>query len=193
MLVCVHMLTGLCGRPQGSHSKAATANPSPLVVESVDGQKADARKLVNSAHFGRQVPEAAAPRRSFLEDQLDGDTALRVLLDASLETFNTHTRCPVGTCAVHSPGRISLLSLPIDPEASWCAGRATAAWSGRPCCVQADHVVMFRSEACGDDTLHTGESARSTSRSWTCMPSGATSRWCPARARCGSVSGRTGG
>lgn len=40
-----------------------------------------------------QVPGAASPRRSFLDDQLDGDTALRSLLDASLEAFNTRTRC----------------------------------------------------------------------------------------------------
>lgn len=33
------------------------------------------------------------PRRSFLEDQLDGDTALRTLLDASLDSFNTRARC----------------------------------------------------------------------------------------------------
>ena len=39
-----------------------------------------------------QVPSASAPRRSFLDDQLDGDSALRSLLDASLESFNTRTR-----------------------------------------------------------------------------------------------------
>ena len=49
-------------------------------------------ELHNHGHCSLQVPSASAPRRSFLDDQLDGDSALRSLLDASLESFNTRTR-----------------------------------------------------------------------------------------------------
>lgn len=67
-----------------------TAEPRQSILEGSLSDSANADCFV-FRHL--QVPGTAAPRRSFLDDQLDGDTALRSLLDASLESFNTRTRC----------------------------------------------------------------------------------------------------